>query len=71
MDGASNMTGRIRGAVKNLQSGCIPGFIRIWCAAHQLDLVVQEIIIGAMKKDFRDLLLKLISHLRRQATLRA
>jgi hypothetical protein len=43
-DGARNITGRHSCAVTRLAIGTLPGFYRIWCAAHQLDLVVQEVM---------------------------
>jgi hypothetical protein len=45
-DGARNMTGRHSSAVTRLASGAFPGFYRIWCGAHQLDLVIQEVMSG-------------------------
>ena len=46
-DGASNMTGRHNGVVSLLDRHCLPesgsGIYRVWCGAHQLDLVVQGI----------------------------
>ena len=39
-DGASNMTGRHVGIVTQIQRVDNDGFYRIWCTAHQFDLVV-------------------------------
>jgi hypothetical protein len=38
-DGASNMTGAHQGVGTRIQEVTNEGFFRIWCAAHQLDLV--------------------------------
>ena len=40
-DGASNMVGRYVGVATQIQNASLPGFYRVWCAAHQLDLIVQ------------------------------
>ena len=42
-DGASNIHGRHKGAVTRLDQICLDRFYRMWCGAHQLDLVVQAI----------------------------
>ena len=39
-NGASNMTGYHVGMVSQIQQVAKPGFYYIWCAAHQLDLIV-------------------------------
>jgi hypothetical protein len=65
-DGARNMTGKWRGAVTLLAEGTLPGFFRVWCAAHQLDLVVQDIMSSLCSETFYTCLTSLISHLRRQ-----
>jgi hypothetical protein len=39
IDGAANITGRVSGAVTLLTARAFPGIFRIWCGAHQLDLV--------------------------------
>lgn len=70
-DGARNMTGRVQGAVTRFQQVCLPGFIRIWCANHQLDLVIQAVVRNVMQDSFRSQLLSVISYLRRQTTLRS
>lgn len=69
-DGARSMTGSDQGVVTRIQREVIPfGFYRIWCALHQLDLVVQK----TMKKFFDTVFYKnltaTISHLRRQQNL--
>ena len=70
-DGARNMTGQAAGVVTRLQNymqdDC-PLF-RIWCGAHQLDLVMEHIMTGVVGNTFFDIMLKFISHLSRQQKL--
>jgi hypothetical protein len=68
-DGARNMTGRHSSAVTRLASGGFPGFYRIWCGAHQLDLVFQEVMSGLCEEAFYGTLTSCIIHLRRQQNL--
>jgi hypothetical protein len=68
-DGARNMTGRHSSAVTRLASGAFPGFYRIWCGAHQPDLVIQEVMSGHLGEAFYGTLKSCISHLRRQQNL--
>jgi len=70
-DGAANMVGHHSGAVTRLERLALPGFFRIWCGAHQLDLVVQGVMAKSMKACFYEPLTRLISYLRRQYNLRA
>ena len=37
-DGERNMTGRIQGVATRFKQAALPGFFRIWCGLHQLDL---------------------------------
>ena len=41
-DGERKMTGHVSGVATRFQQVAKPGFIRIWCGAHQLDLVLQN-----------------------------
>ena len=69
-DGAANMTGRHRGVVTRIQSEALPeGFYRIWCALHQLDIVVQNCVTKYFNDDFYVELTGLIGYLRRQQNL--
>jgi hypothetical protein len=68
-DGARNMTGKISGAVTQLALGTLPGFFRVWCAAQQLDLVIQKVMSKILSENFYQTLTGLISHLRRQQSL--
>jgi hypothetical protein len=43
-----------------------PGFYRIWCAAHQLDLIIQEVMSGLCDDTFYRTLASCIRHLRRK-----
>ena len=70
-DGARNMTGRAAGVVTRLQNymhnNC-PLF-RIWCGAHQLDLVMEHVMTEVVGNSFLNVMLKFISHLSRQQKL--
>jgi hypothetical protein len=68
-DGARNMTGRHSGAVTRFSIGTLPGFYCIWYAAHQLDLVSQEVMSCLRDETFCGTLPSCISHLRRQQNL--
>jgi hypothetical protein len=68
-DGARKMNGRHSGAVTRLAIGTLPIFYRIWCTAHQLDLVVQEVMSCLCEDTFYGTLTSCISHLRRQQNL--
>jgi hypothetical protein len=41
-DGASEMTGCIQGTLTRLANGCDGHMYRIWCGAHQINLVVKK-----------------------------
>lgn len=68
-DGEKKMTGRVSGVSTRFQSIANPGFIRVWCAAHQLDLVLQDVYSNLAKESFYSELTNLISYLRRQQNL--
>lgn len=68
-DGAKNMNGMASGAVARFENVAHSGFFHLWCAAHQLDLVVQHSMSGLFQDEFRSPLNALIAHLRRQYTL--
>ena len=66
-DGARSMTGLERGVVTRIQNAALPqGFYRIWCALHQLDLVVQKSMKIFSDTPFYSTLTALIAYLRRQ-----
>jgi hypothetical protein len=54
-NGARNMTGSVAGVVTRLT--------RIWCGAHQLDLVMEEIISNIVKERFFSIMTGFITHL--------
>ena len=68
-DGARNMTGRHAGLVTRLDRCTGPGFIRVWCGAHQLDLIMADIYGKMLQQDFFSVLTVLIGYLRRQQNL--
>lgn len=69
-DGARNVTGRYQGAVTRFEIVCFPEIYRIWCAAYQLDLVIQSLMSGVIKREFRDPLVAIIAYFCRQLSLR-
>jgi hypothetical protein len=69
-DGDNTMTGRLNGLVTLFQRA-VDGddLFRIWCALHQLDLVVQAAYQKLHNETFVGLLTGLIGYLRRQQNL--
>ena len=65
-DGERKMTGHISGVATRFQNVAKPGFIRIWCGAHQLDIVLQSAYSKLGDNLFYCQLTALISYLRRQ-----
>jgi hypothetical protein len=70
-DGARNMTGRAAGVVTRLQRSMHDKcpMIRIWCGAHQLDLVMEHIMTTLVNDSFFSVILIFITHLSRQTKL--
>ena len=69
-DGAGNMTGCHRGALTQIQNAILPdGFYCIWCALHQLEIVIQKCVLHYFSDDFYSNLTGLIGYLRRQQNL--
>jgi hypothetical protein len=68
-DGASAMTGCIQGTVTRLSKECHGDVFRIWCGAHQLDLVVKKALNELMDDKFLNTLTGVTGHLRRQQNL--
>jgi len=70
-DRARNMIGRVAGVVTRfdatMHSDC--SFIRIWCGAHQLDLVMEDIMNNVIKERFFSVMTGFITHLTRQQNL--
>ncbi len=66
-DGARNMIGRVTSVVTRLDaamhSDC--SLIRIWCGAHQLDLVMEDIMNNVIKERLFSVMTGFITHLTR------
>jgi hypothetical protein len=64
-DEARNMTRRVAGVVTCLDaarhSDC--SLIRLWCGAHQLDLVMEDIMSNVIKERFFSIMTGFITHL--------
>ena len=70
IDGAANMTGCHQGVVTRIQNKVLSGgFYCVWCALHQLDIVVQKCVRSYFNADFHGRLTGLIDYLRRQQNL--
>jgi hypothetical protein len=70
-DGARNMTGRVAGVVTRLSNAMhneCP-LIRVWCGAHQLDLIMEYIMNSIVKERFFTTMTGFITHLTRQHNL--
>jgi len=72
-DGAANMTGSVKGFSTRLQAASSsPSFYRIWCLAHQLNLVVEQAVVDTSELegfDFLQILKTTTRWLRKQVTL--
>jgi hypothetical protein len=68
-DGENTMTGRIGGVVTLLEKECSNPVLRIWCVAHQLDIVVKEATRGLLHEAFYKVAHALSVHLRAQQNL--
>jgi len=68
-DGASSMTGQRQGIASRLQNVALPGFYRVWCAIHQLDLVLQKLYNSLCDDSFVGTMTSMTGHLRRQFNL--
>jgi hypothetical protein len=75
-DGAPNMTGSRSGLATRIQNVASPGFMRVWCAAHQLNLALKRGLSSlpsadpqmGIGLDFFSVLNKLIAYFRRQSS---
>ncbi|CAK9196795.1 unnamed protein product [Sphagnum troendelagicum] len=64
-DGARNMTGQVAGVVTRLNNAMhneCP-LIRVWCGAHQLDLIMEYIMNSIVKERFFTTMTGFITHL--------
>jgi hypothetical protein len=68
-DGERKMTGHVSGVATRFQQVAKPGFTRIWCGAHQLEIVLQECYTHFGNDQFYGKLTSAISYLRRQQNL--
>ena len=68
-DGASNMTGRYQGVVTYLCNETPHLVYRVWCGAHQLDLVVQSATRKLLEGEFVQFVTNMTGNLRRQKNL--
>ena len=68
-DGASSITRHRQGIASCLQNVALPGFYRVWCAIHQLDLVLQKLYKSLCDDSFVGTMTSMTGHLRRQFNL--
>jgi hypothetical protein len=68
-DGDRSMVGAVRGVSTRLELVALPGFIRVWCGVHQLDLVMQKVFKSLCDGTFYSKLTDLISYLGRKTSL--
>ena len=68
-DGEPRMTGRIAVVAMLFKQAALPGFYRIWCGLHQLDLKLRSFYEDLMNEQFVSLLTALIRYLLRQQNL--
>jgi hypothetical protein len=59
------MTGHNQGVITRILRVAKPGFMRVWCAAHQLDLCMQSFYL-AIPDSFYSRFTLLVAYLRRQ-----
>lgn len=69
-DGAASMVGKYQGAVTRFRSGASGGFYRIWFAAHQLDIVIQDVVSCPLWDLFYAILIRILEFLRQQTNLK-
>jgi hypothetical protein len=68
-DGAPNMMGTRKGVVTRIRETGLPGFYKIWCSLHQLDLTVQKSVMPFYHGKFYSTLTGMIGYLVRRYTL--
>ena len=68
-DGARDMTGRHSGLVTRLMNVVSPGFLRVWCLLHQLDILMQRLYHTLDGGRYWSTMTAIVGHLRRQRTL--
>ena len=67
--GASSMSGQYRGVASHIANVALPDFYRVWCALHQLDLVLQRLYNSLCDDSYVGTVTSLTGHLRRQFNL--
>jgi hypothetical protein len=68
-EGAFTMTGCVRGVASRLCRDCASDVFRIWCNAHQLDLVMKRVFHNLLDDEVVTMLTGVTGHLRRQQNL--
>jgi hypothetical protein len=64
-DGEKKMTGRHQGVITWIHRVAKPGFMRVWCGAHQLDLCMQSFYL-VIRDTFYSTFTLFVAYLRRQ-----
>ena len=59
------MTGKHQGVITEIQRIAKPGFMRVWCGAHQLDLCMQSFYL-AIPETFYSTFTSMVAYLRQQ-----
>ena len=65
-DRERKMTGCIKGVTTCFQKVSKCSFICVWCRAHQLDIILQDVYVHFGREEFYRALTSIISYLRRQ-----
>jgi hypothetical protein len=68
-DGASSMTGHIRGAVTRIENAAEYKIYRVWCGLHQLDLVMKYAYSNLKDGEFNKIMHTITKYLRHQQNL--
>jgi hypothetical protein len=68
-DGASVMTGHIRGVATRIEQAIVHKFYPVWCGLHQLDLVMKHAFTDINEDEFNTILHGLTTYLRQQQKL--
>jgi hypothetical protein len=63
------MVGSVRGVATRMENVAKPGFLRVWCRLHQVDLVMQRVFKALKSESFYREFTEVISYLRRQKNL--
>ena len=63
-DGEKKMTGRRQGVITRIQRISKPGFMQVWCGAHQLDLCMQSFYLSTLDI-FYSTFTSMVAYLRR------